>query len=245
MVSIPDYGDPTLTAMLEAVEKNQKRQDRNYLGASLIGEPCSRKIWYQYNKYEQAPSSAIGLVAAESGHYAEDVTASRLRLLPFIELHTHDENGSQYGWASADGKMAGHYDGLIRGIIQAPKAIHIWEHKDKDHKKFSDFQNKKAKFGDKNTLKNWDEVYYGQAQINMHHAKIDGKHIDRHYMTVSYAGARKYDSCRTYYDPVYAEMLVNKGYSIIENPSPPRRVSEQKDFFLCRFCNFKEICHGG
>jgi hypothetical protein len=244
MVEIPQITDPTLEAMKLAIETSYKNEPRNYLGASLIGDPCSRKIWYQYNGYEQSKSSFIGIVAAECGHAAEKVTAERLRMVKGIELHTHKPDGKQYGWIAYGGKMAGHYDGLICGLIQAPKAIHIWEHKDKNHKKFADFQSKKNMFGEKRALKNWSEIYYGQAQMNMHYARLGGKQIDRHYMTVSYAGARDYDSCRTEYDPAYAETLVNKAYAIIENPSPPKRISEQKDFYLCRFCNFKDICHG-
>lgn len=244
MVTIPAYGDPTLRALEMAVERNYKNQDRDYLGASLIGDPCARKIWYQYNKFPRPTPSHVGILAAQSGDYAEAATTERLRLIAGIELHTHDGNGKQYGWVSHGGKMRGHYDGLIRGILQAPKAIHIWEHKDKDHKKFSDFQNKKQEFGEKKALKNWNEIYYGQAQINMHFTRLDGKQIDRHYMTVSYAGGRKYDSCRTEYDPEYAAMLVDRAHKIIEAKIAPPKINEKPDFFLCKFCDFRNICHG-
>lgn len=244
MVNIPQYGDPTLRAMLKAVEDTQQFENRDYVGASGIGDPCARKIWYQYNKFPRKKSSSIGLVAADSGYYAEDKTAERLRLLPFIELHTHMENGEQYGWEAEGGKMQGHVDGLIRGLLQAPKAIHIWEHKDKDHKKFADFQNKKSNFGEKDTLRNWDETYYGQAQINMHHMRNNGMKIDRHYMTVSYAGARKYDSCRTDYNEAEALRLDDKARKIIDATQPPPRINEKKDFFICRWCDFKDTCHG-
>lgn len=245
MVAIPDYGDPTLAAMERAVEALQKgQQDRDYLGASLIGEPCARKIWYNYNKFPRRPSSFIGLVASECGHWSEAITAERLRMVKGIELHTHDPNGNQYGWVAAGGKMRGHFDGLIRGLIQAPKAIHIWEHKDKDHKKFSDFQNKKQQYGEKETLKKWNELYYAQAQMNMHFARIGGIQVDRHYMTVSYAGGRKYDSCRTNYDPAFADELVNKALTIIEARSAPAPISDKPDFYLCRFCDFRDLCHG-
>ena len=253
MVKIPQREDPTLEAMYKAVEKNAVNEQRDYLGASLIGEPCARKIWYNVNGFEQSPSSHIGLMAADSGYYAEDKTAERLRLVEGIELHTHMPNGEQYGWEqpvslSADpehtgAKMAGHYDGLIRGLLQAPKTIHIWEHKDKDHKKFADFQRKKQEYGEKNALREWNINYYAQAQVNMHFCKIDGKRVNRHYMTVSYAGGRKYDSCRTEYDETAAMKYIERGEKILRAIEAPPRINETPDYYLCRFCNFKGICH--
>ena len=267
MVKIPDQYDPTIRAMYEAIANSRVNEQRDYIGASEIGDECSRKIWYNYNNYpkEKSGYEDISTMAADSGHYAEEKTAERLRLLPFIELHTHMDNGEQYGWErlikldypnkvidpktgeitwQEYGKLSGHFDGLIRGILQAPKKIHIWEHKDKDHKKFADFQNKKSKYGEKNVLKEWNETYYGQAQNNMHNAHLDGVQVNRHYMTVSYAGGRKYDSCRTDYDPEYAERLNFKSIKILNAGEPLPRLSEKSDFFLCRFCDFKDECHG-
>lgn len=240
MVAIPAYGDPTLRVMEREVEKDRarKQERRDYLGASMVGDPCARKIWYQYNRFPAEETGFIGVVSAESGHYAEAATAARLRLVPGLVLHTHKEDGEQYGFSTFDGRFKGHYDGLLMGLIQAPRALHVWEHKDKDHKKFSDFQNCKEKYGEKNALENWDITYFGQAQVNMHYAKAD-----RHYMTVSYAGARRYDSCRTEYQPEKAERLIDKAWKIINARSEPVRLSEKPDFFLCKFCKFREVCH--
>lgn len=249
MVTIPTPNDPTLEAMYVAV-KELPRENRQYLGASEIGQPCARRLWYSYNNHDRVEfeNSHIGLMAADSGHYAEAKTAERLRLLPFIELHTHMENGEQYGWNAYNGKLQGHVDGLIRGLLQAPKAIHVWEHKDKNQSKFVNFQSTKKKFGEKNTLKNWDEVYYGQAQINIHFMrKLFRKYgilIDRHYLTVSYAGARKYDSCRTEYNASYAEHLEERGKRITEVKQPPPKINEQLDYYICKMCPYRKECHG-
>lgn len=240
MVAIPAYGDPTLQAMLRIVAE-RPRDSRNYLGASLIGEPCARKIWYKFNGFpeEKSPWADIANCAADSGHYAEEVTAKRLKAIPGLKLLTHKDDGKQYGFEAFGGKFKGHVDGLIIGLLQAPKADHIWEHKDKDHKKFADFQNKKQEYGDKNTLKNWDQVYYAQAQVNMHYFNIN-----RHYMTVSYAGGRRYESCRTDYNAEDAAMYVDRADKIISATAPPPRINENPDFFVCKFCPFKEDCHG-
>ena len=60
-----------------------------------------------------------------------------------MTLFTELPDGKQYNFEAFQGRFKGHADGIIQGIIQAPKTQHVWEHKDKDHKKFADFQKKK------------------------------------------------------------------------------------------------------
>jgi hypothetical protein len=238
MVAIPQHNDPTLQAMKVACEaQGNKQAARNYLGASLIGNPCSRQIWYSYKAYPKKPFSAETLWNFEDGHRTEDLIAARLRLLPNIELWTHDEQGNQFGFEALGGKFKGHIDGVIRGLIQAPKALHIWENKCSAEKKYNEFQSLKAKHGEKQTLKNWNEGYFIQAQLYMHFLNID-----RHYTTVAKAGGRDIDSCRTEYQPEIAEKAIDKADKIISAVSEPVRISEAPDYFICRWCDYADIC---
>lgn len=239
MVQIPHRGDPTLDAMKMAIELAQDASRRDYLGASLIGNQCARQIWYEYNGYQKPPFGAETLMNFEDGHRTEELTAKRLRMVPGIELWTHDENGKQYGFSIFDGKFKGHCDGVIRGLLQAPAKPHVWECKASSAKKFAEFQAAKAKFGEKQALKNWNENYYVQAQIYMHFLQID-----RHYLTVALAGGRDYDSCRTEYDPAKAEWAIDRAYKIINAKEAPPKINERPDFWVCRFCQFSEVCHG-
>jgi hypothetical protein len=45
-------------------------------------------------------------------------------------------------------------------------------------------------------------------------------------------------------DPVAAERLLAKAEAIINAPSPPAKLSDDPDYFLCRWCDHKDICHG-
>lgn len=237
MVQIPEQFDPTLQAMYKAIEA-QTRDKRDYLGASLIGNKCVRQIWYDYNHFPKEPFNAKTLMNFEDGHRTEDLTAERLRAIPGIELITHDENGEQLGFSALGGKFKGHYDGKIRGLIQAPVAWHIWECKCSAQKKYNEFISCKAKHGEKDTLRHWNEGYYAQAQLYMHFEQID-----RHYLTVALAGGREYQSCRTNYDGAIAERYIDRASKIISTTHAPPKISEKPDFYMCRWCNFKEICH--
>lgn len=238
MVKIPTQPDPTLEAMYREIEK-RPRDKRDYLGASLIGNDCARQIWYQYKGFQGEPFDAETLMNFEDGHRTEELTAERLRLVDGIELITHDENGNQFGFSAFGGKFKGHYDGRIRGLIQAPRAWHIWEGKASSQKKYNEFTRAKEKHGDKNTLKNWNEGYYVQAQMYMHYGEID-----RHYLTLAYAGGRQYQSCRTEYDAGLAAQYIDRADKIILTQQPPPKIREEKDYYICRWCDFRKMCHG-
>lgn len=235
MVAIPMRGDPTLEAMFSAIKERQDRGRRDYLGASLIGNECARQIWYEYNKYDRPDFEAKTLLLFEDGHRTEDLTAERLRLVDGIELLTHNEDGEQFGFKH--GKLKGHIDGKIRGLIQAPAKWHIWECKSSGQKKFDEFK-KLSLQDEKSALQKWNMNYYVQAQLYMHFFDMD-----RHYTTVALGGGRDYASCRTEYDMSVALKYIDRAEKIISATSEPPRLSENPDFFICRWCAYKDICH--
>ena len=238
MVKIPQRGDPTLNAMCKAIEAKIEAP-RDYLGASLIGKECAREVYYTYNGYPQIPFDANTLMNFEDGHRTEDLTAARLRMVDGIELITHKPDGKQLGFSALAGKFKGHYDGVITGILQAPKTPHIWECKASATKKFNEFTNAKLKFGEKNALENWNKNYYVQANLYMHYEEID-----RHYLTVAGAGGRGYSSCRTEYNPHVAAKYIERANKIIHATTPPPKINERPDFYICRWCDHRKTCHG-
>lgn len=237
MVAIPPYQDPTLKAMRIAIE-GEPRTQRTYIGASSIGNPCARQIWYGYKGYNRTPFTADTLMRFEDGHRTEDLTAKRLRMVKGIELQTHNDSGEQLGFSALGGEFKGHYDGIIYGLLQAPNAPHIWECKASGEKQFKNFQTVKAKSGDKDTLRNWNATYYAQAQVYMHYSGID-----RHYLTISLSGGREYDSCRTNYDEIIAHRYIERAQRIIDAKNPPQRVKDDAEYYLCNWCDFKEVCY--
>lgn len=235
-IEIPDY---TIDRMWKAIEESHEDEERDYLGASLIGHDCLRYLYYVYNKYPREPFSGKTLATFESGHRSEDLAAERLKLIDGVTLITHDEDGNQYGFSDFDGKFQGHYDGGIKGISEAPKTWHVWEHKECNERKFKDFLKKRQDHGYKSVLKIWNKQYYAQAQIYMHYTKMS-----RHYMTVSTMGGRDYASCRTDYNKEHALEYIRKAQTVIEALSPLPQISNNPDYFVCKWCDFKDTCHG-
>lgn len=239
MVALPNMDeDPTLFAMREIMEKFEAtKQRRGYLGASSIGHPCERQVWYQYNGYPAEPMGFKGICAIEDGHRSEDLIAARLRLIPGIQLETVDENGNQFGFSRFDEKFKGHIDGFIIGLLQAPKTPHIWENKAINEKKFAELKKMIDKFGEKNALQEWDYIFYIQAQIYM--GEFD---LDRHYLTACTPGGRDVISVRTDLNHEVYKATIAKAQRIISTKTAPERAFHSRAWKDCRWCKFADEC---
>ena len=233
--------DPTLAAIDRELERREAGQPRRtYLGASQIGEPCERKLWYSIQPdVPREAWEAATLRRFEDGHRSEAVMAERLRLVPGVELATVDANGEQFGFTDFGGRFQGHADGFIRGLLQAPVTPCVWEHKSVNEKRFAEFNKLKKNLDEKAVLQAWDPVYYAQGVMYMGYFDLT-----RHYLTVSTPGCRDVQSCRTDANPRMFDALREKARRIIEAEAPPARISERKEFYYCKWCQFREICHG-
>lgn len=240
MAKIPDVLDPTLMAIDRQMEAAQNRGGpRPYLGMSAIGGPCRRKLWYEFRWVRPASFDAATLKRFADGHLQEDVQAERLRMVDGVTLLTVDpETGRQFGYVDCDGHFKGHSDGKIHGLVQAPTQWSVWEHKSTGEDKLAKLVKAKREFGEKNALEQWDETYFGQAQLYMHYS---GHH--RHYLTCSTPGGRTTISVRTEYNRDAAERLIAKARQIIDSPTPPARLSDDPAFYRCRWCDHATACH--
>lgn len=238
MVAVPDIIDPTLAAVDEALEKAQDTTPRPYLGASQVGEPCARKLWYSFRWAKRPQFTAKTLKCFEDGHLGEDLQARRLRMVPTIQLSTHNPEGEQWGISDHEGHFKGHCDGFIKGLKQAPVTPHVWEHKVCNEKKFAQLGKLKREKGEKEALLHWDEVYYAQAQVYM--LKFE---LSRHYLTCSTPGGRETVSVRTELNRDAANGYLQRAKSIIVSDAPPVRISEQATDYRCKMCDYHSICH--
>lgn len=232
--------DPTLDALRVEVERiGNAEQARTYLGMSAIGHPCERWLWYSFRWAVREQFDCDTLWRLEDGHRSEDVMAARLRLVPGVQLRTIDPStGQQFGAVDLGGHFRGHGDGLITGLLQAPKALHVWEAKAVNDKKAGDLVKLKAK-GEKQALAAWDSVYYAQAILYMAYFEAP-----RHYLTASTPGARTMVSVRTDTDLDEARRLRSKAERIITAAEPLPRMSEDPTWYQCRWCAAHAICHG-
>lgn len=240
MANIEDYlnNEMTLSAVSEEMVKASEQRKRFYLGMSEIGEPCWRMLWYRFRDCSKESLSVNSILAIEDGYKQEDIMAARLRMVKGIKLATVDPTTKQqFSYKLFGGHVGGHPDGIISGILEAPKTVHVWENKAVNEKKFKQLQNLISDVGEKHALEKWDEVYYAQAQMYMEMEKTT-----RHYLTVQTPGGRRYTACRTEYNVKAVISLKEKAKTIITAERPPSRMSENRSYFKCGWCKMKEIC---
>lgn len=235
--------DPTLKAAMRALEaKEANRTPSRRVGASSVGKDCVRAGWYSFRWASPVKIGASGLLAINDGHRGEDVMADLLRGVDGVQLWTedHESPGKQISFELVDGHFVGKLDGVILGILQAPKTPHVWEAKCVNQKKFDKLKKDVEKFGEKNALEQWDGVYFAQAQMYMH-----GMKLDRHYITVATPGVRDIIGVRTDYQKGRAEMYEQRAYGIVFSSGIPSKVSNDPANFQCKWCDHQDVCHAG
>lgn len=237
----PTYLDPTLEAIDAVLYNRQSIRFSNGLGAGELGEECERKLWYKFHNVKKIQHKAKTLKLFEEGHRGEDHQAERLRLVDGVELITLDpKTGEQFKFSTLDNHLTGYLDGKIKGLKQAPKTLHIWEHKQTSEKGFNNLKKAIEKKSQKEALKEWNKKYYYQAILYMYQFKIT-----RHYLTCSIYGGIDTISCRTESNNKLAKEILEKAKRIINAKTPPARISNNPSYYLCKNykCSYYEICH--
>ena len=210
------------------------QEKRSYLGASSIGDECIRKVQLQYMQKDQKVS-AKQIRTFDIGHCLEDLIIKWLRIAGF-DLKTRNENGEQFGFSVANGKFAGHVDGIILSFPEQfpdkPKGVSLLEIKTMNHKSWNDTQ-KRGVLVSK-------PVYYSQVQLYMAYMELD---------RCLFVALNK-DTSDLYFeiipfDPGMAQKYSDRAVQIIkatENNELLPCVSGDSSFFLCKMCGFRDHC---
>lgn len=194
---------------------------RNYIGASLIGDECLRKIWYEYNGYEREPHSPLLLRTFEIGKRLESFVLSLIKEAGFNVVN---EDGTGECMDSELPYFRGTYDALLF----KPRAI--LEIKSANHSSFNVFCRK--------GLKRWSPRYYSQLQAYMGMAEI----YEGYIVVINKDTSEIMDEHVLFDEKHYLE-LRKKASLIAIAKIPPLKVSQSPLWFQCKTCQFNKICH--
>lgn len=223
----------TVRAIYASHERSQKGHEeapRRYLGASSIGKPCARQLWYDFHWTGRERFDGRMIRLFETGHLAESRFVAELRAIG-CTVHEADESGSQFAVSTLAGHFGGHMDGVVIGVPDAPKTWHVLETKTHSHKSFRQLV--------LHGVREARPEHFAQCQIYMHLGDL----TRALYLAVDKDTDELYSE-RLNYERDYALGLLDKAKSIIEAATPPQRISENPDYFVCRFCHHRELCHG-
>lgn len=230
MADLTAHQQPTVAAIFAAWEAGRSTERRGHLGASVLGRECKRQLWYgwRWAKLESFDGRMLRLF--DRGHREEATMVAELRAAG-VTVHDVDADGQQFRFLAVGGHVGGSMDGAAVGIKEAPKTWHVLEFKTHNLKSFDALAAKGVK---KAKPEHWSQMqlYMGWSGMTRAFYLAACKNDDRLY------------SERVKFDQKAFDLLISKANEIVQAPSPPERVSEKPDFYLCRFCAFRDLCHG-
>ena len=212
------------------------QEKRKYLGASMICDECIRKVQLQYLGKDQE-ITAKQVRTFDIGHRLEDLVIHWLRIAGFYVI-TRDENGDQFGFSIADGKIAGHVDGIIQAF---PKEINGCNHTLVEIKTMcSKSWNDTAKRG----VLVSKPIYYAQMQLYM-------AYMPSEIQQCLFVALNK-DTSELYFEMIEFDAETAQKYSdraaqIVKASEANELlpcVSNDPSFYLCKMCGFMEQCRG-
>jgi len=220
----------------------QLDQPRSYLGGSVIGRECERQLWYSFRWCQPPGQEFDGRMRRlfNRGHREEATFVDELR---GISCKVHDidpSTGQQFRFKALGGHFAGGIDGVLQGVPEAPKTLHIGEFKTHNDKSFQALV--------KQGVAAAKPEHYAQMQVYMHLASELWGHVgENHFKRALYLAVNKNDDTlhaeRIRYDEAEALRLIAKAERIIYAAEPLPRLSEDPAFFKCKFCPMSATCH--
>lgn len=221
----------TVQAIYEHYQAKRKSEHRKHLGASQIGNECSRALWYQFRWMDKPAFEGRQLRLFETGDREEGRLVDNLRAIGVTVWDLDPETGRQISFSAHGGHFALSLDGVAEGLAES-KRPHTLEFKTMNDKNFAALKRdgvEKSKPG-----------YYAQCQIGMHLSGLDrcafiavNKNTDEIYME------------RIRYDAAMGLQLLAKAREIIFSDKPPAKLNNDPSFYLCRWCDFRHVCHEG
>lgn len=226
----PEHGTAQLVYDLYA-RRASAEQPRDYLGWSQIGEPCDRALWYSFRWAEREQIEGRVARLFDTGHREESRLLQDLRDAGVQVWDRDPQTGDQFAISSVGGHLRGHLDAIALGLPEAPKTAHLVDVKTIKAKKMDELVKK--------GLRTLYPKYWAQAHGYMGHMELTRaaflfvcKDDDRIHVE------------RFEYDPAEREKYEARAARIVAAAVPPLRISEDPDWFECRFCAHRGICHG-
>ena len=221
----------TLDKINKALENGQSRNHRKHLGASIIGKPCKRELWYTFRHAKLSTFEGRMLRLFQRGHDEEPRFIALLDLIGVKSWEIDEKTNKQFQISDHGGHFGGSLDGIAFSLPEAPNEYSLLEFK----------THGKASF---NKLK--DGVLIAKPE---HHMQMQ---IYMHYMGLKQA---LYMAVCKDNDELHLEMVnyvewcamdgINKAKEIITAMEPPEKEFSSSSCMACKFCDYSAICWKG
>lgn len=196
--------------------KKQKPR-RGYLGASILGDECERKLWLEF-RWAMPPERHEGRMVRlfETGDVEEE------RLIADLRAIGHEITGQQKESTLFGGHFACHIDGIVDGK-------RLLELKTANERHFADLKKKRVRKAE--------PKHYTQAQMGMAGEKLK----ETLYLVKGKNDDDLYDEAIPF-DSAHYDESVTKAERIIFADTPPERIAETGDYPPCSWCHLRTQC---
>lgn len=242
-----------LLAAVDAASTREVRVARNYIGGSVIGDECLRRMWMTFRGVDPVGGiqfKARTLRIFASGHDTETRLVRLLKKVPGLVVQdVNPATRSQWHVEDAGGFVRGNFDGVVRNkpgaqVLPTPRP-HLLELKSmraEGYKSFAELR----RYG----VHAAHPKYYAQMQAYMHmtHQPENAEHAPR--LEVGLFLAECKDNSELYaeiieYDPMHAFTFQAAAVDTVRTQDiPPRGRSMARDKMACRMCDRAAVCYG-
>jgi len=226
-----------VSALLDAALQTERSQQarRRYLGASRLGVACERALQYEYVDApvdDGAELAGRTLRIFEVGHVMEDLAIRWLRLAGF-DLYTRKQDGEQFGFSVAGGRIQGHVDGVILSFPM------LWECKTMNDKNWRDT----AKKGVAVTK----PIYAAQMAIYQAYMEpsIPGIASQPALFTAINKDTQELWMELVPFDAALAQRMSDRAVKVIQATEAGEllpRVATEPSFYECKYCAWARRC---
>lgn len=230
MAALPAPRSQTVEAIY-AHWAGRQSPPRAYLGGSVLGQECERRLWYGF-RWATGGETFDGrmLRLFDRGQREEAVFVTELRAIGCTVHDVDPATGEQFRFKALGGHAAGGIDGVALGVPEAPKTWHLVEFKTHNAKSFAALV--------KDGVRGAKPEHWAQMQIYMRWAQLERAL----YLAVN-KDTDDLHAERVHYDADAAAALEAKAERVIFAAEPGPRLSDDPAFFKCKFCPVSTVCH--
>lgn len=207
---------------------------RSHLGASIIGKPCARQLWFGFRWVEYEIHSGRQYRLFNRGHKEEARFTEWLKLAGYNVQEINPETGKQWRVSSINGHFGGSQDGVIylpaKYNYSQPLLLEY-----KTNGTGASFNKLIANGCSIGKPQHFDQQCVYGYLANLTHSL---------YLNVCKNDDNIYPEIIKL-DPKRGQELERKAHFIIHSQEPPPRISEQQTHPECKFCQFIDVCHCG
>lgn len=226
-------GVPTVD-LLDRGAASLQGERRKYLGGSRLGEECARKLQYEYEGADTRPINAKTHIIFGLGHAGEDLVAALLKAAGF-DLRTARQDGRQFGFETAKGRIKGHIDGVVcGGPAELGPYPYLWENKWVGAKYWQAIV--------KNGVRAERPVYAGQVATYQAYMELTANPA---LFSFGNRDTGEIAFERLPFDAKLAQECTDRGVLVIQASEAKERLPRpyaNADFFKCRMCEFNKEC---